>query len=215
MVSCNSSGFPPTKVVWKKDDIIITDHDNRYQAIQTVVNRRSSLYINSLIIFDILGVIGTHEYTCSIITSAGNVVRTIIIGNSGMNFRCSSQMYENANFISSPVTPTVKIIAPPEQIYKSQHVLTCTLSLPPKILFHTIPYTTIVWSRLAHGRLIPETELEEAYNDRFSLNRNLSFTSLNESHNGVYVCQIFIQFPDGDRPIHGEASYSIQVKGII
>ena len=107
------------------------------------------------------------------------------------------------------------IVAPPEQTYKLQHVLTCTLSLPPNILVHIIPYTVIVWSRLLHGRLITETEVQEAYNDRFSLKRNLSFSSLNENHNGVYICQIFIQFPGNDRPIYGEASHIIQVKGIL
>ena len=85
MVSCNSSGFPPTRVVWKKDNIVITEEDNAYQAMQRVVNRRSSLYINSLIIFDIFGVLGTHVYTCSIITSAGNVSQSIQTGYSGMN----------------------------------------------------------------------------------------------------------------------------------
>ena len=116
---------------------------------------------------------------------------------------------------SFSVTPTVTILAPPEQTYKSQYILTCTLSLPPNILPHIMPYTMVVWSRLLHGRLITETEVQETYNDHFSLKRNLSFSSLNESHNGVYVCQIFIQFPNNDRPIYREASHSIQVKGII
>lgn len=111
-----------------------------------------------------------------------------------------------------PVIPAVNIIAPPEQTYKSQYVLTCTVSFPTKLFSHIIPYTMVVWSR--DGMLIAGTEVQETYNDGVSLKRNLSFTSLNESHNGRYICQVFIHFQDNDRPISRKTSYSIRVKGI-
>lgn len=117
-------------------------------------------------------------------------------------------------FLSFTVVPVVNIIAPPEQTYKSQHVLTCSVSVPPKLFSHIIPYTTIVWSR-QYRRLMTETEVQETYTDGFFLKRNLTFFSLNESDNGVYKCKVFIQFQDNHRPIHRQAYYRIRVRGIV
>ena len=48
LIICKTSGFPPTSVVWKKDNSSVSGNSSAYLAMQTVVNRATSSYSNTL-----------------------------------------------------------------------------------------------------------------------------------------------------------------------
>ena len=83
LVMCNTSGFPPTSVMWKKDNYSVNGDTNAYQAFQRVVNRATSSYSNILIIFDAVDILGNITYTCSIKSPIGKVSRDIQVTNTG------------------------------------------------------------------------------------------------------------------------------------
>ena len=85
LILCKTSGFPPTSVMWKKDNSSVNGDSSRYQAMQKVVNRASSSYNNILIIFDVLGILGNVTYTCSVRNPAGEVSRDIQLTNKGIS----------------------------------------------------------------------------------------------------------------------------------
>ena len=84
MILCNSSGFPPTHLSWKKDNILLSGEDNEsYQQIQQVVSRALSVYSNILILKDIHGVIGNHIYRCLVSNEAGEASHLIAVSYNG------------------------------------------------------------------------------------------------------------------------------------
>ena len=85
LIMCNTSGFPPTSVVWKKNNSSVNGDSSAYQAMQRVVNRTTSSYSNILIIFDVLGILGNVTYTCSVRNPAGEVSRDIQLTNKGIS----------------------------------------------------------------------------------------------------------------------------------
>lgn len=111
------------------------------------------------------------------------------------------------------VHPIVNVKASLEPVYKSQLTLSCEVSVPPKLHRHIVPYTMIMWSTPTHGGLTTGMQ-DEIYDDGTSLMQNLTFASLNESDNGMYVCRAIIQLPNSEKLISMEASYAIRVKGI-
>lgn len=84
MIMCNSSVFPSTSVIWKKDNITIREDNTAYQATQRVTSRSSSTYVNTLVIHDILGILGKFTYTCTISNSIGEVSRNIQVTKTGI-----------------------------------------------------------------------------------------------------------------------------------
>ena len=46
-----------------------------------------------------------------------------------------------------------------------------------------------------------------------SLRRNLTIFSVNETHNGMYICQAIIHLPQSDQVISREAVYDLRVNG--
>lgn len=84
MIFCNSSGFPPTRLLWKKNNILLSEEDNgSYEQIQRVVSRALSVYSNILILKDIHGVIGNHVYTCLVGNEVGEVSHLIAVSYNG------------------------------------------------------------------------------------------------------------------------------------
>ena len=85
LVMCKTSGFSPTSVVWKKNNSSLNGDRSAYQAMQSVVNRATSSYSNTLIIFDVHGVLGNITYTCSVKNPTGEVSRDIQLTNTGIS----------------------------------------------------------------------------------------------------------------------------------
>ena len=85
LIICNTSGFPPTSVVWKKNNSSVNGDSSAYQTMQRVVWRATSAYSNILIIFDVLGVLGNITYTCSVRNPAGEVSRDIQLTNKSIS----------------------------------------------------------------------------------------------------------------------------------
>ena len=79
VVKCTTSGSPPTKVTWTRNDAIIDRNDGMYKPAQTLINRTSTVYENVLIVDgsfeDAVG-----NYSCTVENSLGTsetVNRTI------------------------------------------------------------------------------------------------------------------------------------------
>ena len=68
--SCLSSLSPPTEVIWEKDGEVINSSSNDYHFTQTILNRITSTYDNTLVfngtIEDVVG-----EYSCTVVNSLG------------------------------------------------------------------------------------------------------------------------------------------------
>lgn len=89
LITCKTSGFPPTSVVWKKDNSSLNGDSSAYQAMQRVVSRAKSSYSNTLTIFDVHGVLENITYTCSVKNPTGEVSRDIQLTNTGIStFQC-------------------------------------------------------------------------------------------------------------------------------
>ena len=63
-VYCDTYNYPPTMVVWFRDDMKVEIDDFKYEAYQKVMNQWTSYYSNALIIRDIAGIINQPVYTC-------------------------------------------------------------------------------------------------------------------------------------------------------
>ena len=79
IINCTTSGTPPTKVTWTRNDVIIDNNDGTYKPSQTLVNRIKTVYINVLMVDgsfeDAIG-----NYSCTVGNSLGTseiVNRTI------------------------------------------------------------------------------------------------------------------------------------------
>ena len=84
MIICNSRGVPPTKITWKRDNVVLSvGGSSSYQQIQKVVSRASSAYLNILIVMDINEVIGNCTYTCIVSNERGGDSREIELSNTG------------------------------------------------------------------------------------------------------------------------------------
>ena len=71
-ISCLTHDSPPMKIIWKKDEEVInfTNNSIDYQLTQTLVNRTSSTYNNTLTINGTIeDVIG--EYSCAVANRLG------------------------------------------------------------------------------------------------------------------------------------------------
>ena len=85
-LTCTSTGSPPTNVIWMKDGETLITNGTTYSLTQTLVDRVTSTYNNTLTIearfADIIG-----EYSCKVGNSIGtsNVQETYIKGR--VNFK--------------------------------------------------------------------------------------------------------------------------------
>ena len=98
-------------------------------------------------------------------------------------------------------------------MYKVQLTLSCDVSVPQKLHDYVVPYTSIVWSTPLLQTPEGDRMQDEIYDNGTALTRNLTISSLNESHNGLYICQAIIQLPNSDEVISPEAIYDLQVEG--
>ena len=89
MIICNSRGVPPTKITWKRDNVVLSvGGSSSYQQIQNVVSRASSAYSNVLMLMDPNEVISNSTYTCTVSNQMGSVSREIKVTTTGICFYC-------------------------------------------------------------------------------------------------------------------------------
>ena len=79
IIKCTTSGTPPTKVTWTRNDGVIDNNDGMYKPTQTLINRIRTVYENVLIVNgsfeDAIG-----NYSCTVGNSLGTsttISRTI------------------------------------------------------------------------------------------------------------------------------------------
>ena len=77
-LECLTQYSIPTNVNWLRDGIHVHVDGERYEMIQSVIERWSySRYRNTLLIRDAAGLAGDHTYTCTITNSAGSTSESI------------------------------------------------------------------------------------------------------------------------------------------
>ena len=114
---------------------------------------------------------------------------------------------------SSSVEPMMEITAFSEAVYKAHFVLMCKASVIPKLYSQLVPYMVLEWFG-PDG--VPLTEgnnivLGMHPNSVTNLVRNITFTQLNLTHNGVYSCQVTINLQN--TRIIRTTDYDLRVKG--
>ena len=93
-LTCTSTGSPPTTVTWTKDGVTLPANETIYSFTQTLVDRATSTYNNTLTIdASFVDVIG--NYSCSVSNSIGtsSVQETKIKGTN-----CNLQYRRSGNF---------------------------------------------------------------------------------------------------------------------
>ena len=71
-LTCTSTSSPATTVTWMKDDDTLDIDGEKYKTYQTVTNRRSSTYQNSLVVDDDIENITGIYYTCRVTNRFGS-----------------------------------------------------------------------------------------------------------------------------------------------
>ena len=89
-LECLTQYSPPTNVIWLRDGVRVHVDGERYEMIQSVIERQSySRYNSTLLIRDAADLAGDHTYTCSITNSVGNTsesINTRLTGNMILNY---------------------------------------------------------------------------------------------------------------------------------
>ena len=81
-LECLTQYSPPTNVTWLRDGVRVHLDGERYEMIQSVIERQwyrdtLSEYNNTLLIRDATDLVGVHTYTCTITNSAGSTFQNI------------------------------------------------------------------------------------------------------------------------------------------
>ena len=76
-ITCMTQNSPPTNVTWMMDGSVLDIDGQNYSVLQTVTNRITSHYNATLLIRNILSIIGTHNFTCLISNIAGSHAKSI------------------------------------------------------------------------------------------------------------------------------------------
>ena len=86
-IECLTRNSPPTTISWLRDGVPVFVDGDKYEMIQTVTNRASSYYNNTLLIRHAADLVGNHIYKCTITNNAGTTtqsINTILTGESFM-----------------------------------------------------------------------------------------------------------------------------------
>lgn len=95
--------------------------------------------------------------------------------------------------------------------YNTDLTVSCRVLLPRKLHSFLLPYTTVKWST-PPGTYFTTDEVKD--HGTF-LSHNLAILSVNETHNGVYVCSVVIHLPNISFLISNEMQYTLNAKGKI
>lgn len=71
-ITCMTENSPPTNVTWMMDGNALDIDDQNYSVLQAVTSRRTSHYNTTLLIRNLLSIIGAHNFTCLISNIAGS-----------------------------------------------------------------------------------------------------------------------------------------------
>ena len=225
LIACNTRGFPPAIITWEINNFTIIRDNTGYQAMQIVTDRVSSVYKNTLIVYDVFGLLGSFTYTCTIGSSVSHDIQFTKTGTGKfdiLEFHYTCDIFDMTLSLFSSVDPNVEISTSSEPVYKSLFTLSCKVHVLPKLHNQLASSITIVWETpteilsTSGGNIAVGTQ-EAMINDIDGipfLVRNLTFSSLNKSHNGVYTCQAIIQLPNESQIISRKVVYDLVVEGI-
>ena len=108
-LTCTSTGSPPTTVTWAKDGVTLPANETMYSFTQTLVDRATSTYNNTLTIdASFIYVIGS--YSCRVSNSIGtsSVQKTEVKGTNNNNCH-NSVLFNLHEFYMSICSPEVSI----------------------------------------------------------------------------------------------------------
>ena len=76
-VHCRTYQYLPTFIVWKKNEVEVSVDGENYEALQSIRDRYNSVYLNTLIIRDVAGILDEPVYTC-VVGNVGGIVSSSI-----------------------------------------------------------------------------------------------------------------------------------------
>ena len=166
-VTCISTGWPATQVIWTKDNVVLTEGTNSHMK-QTVLNRTLSTYKNELLVDNSLSVLGT--YRCE--------VRSIRHNDVIIDTAFGSVTIQTVGSIMVAVTTTGSL-----EVGKS-YILNCTVQKPES------GNLIIEWRKnnvtLVGG--INGTTLGSLEKTNVSYSKVLTLSPVRLSHSGLYIC---------------------------
>ena len=175
-LECLTQNSPPTNVNWLRDGVRVHVDGERYEMIQSVIERQSySRYRNTLLIRDATDLVGVHTYTCTITNSAGRTSQNINTRLEGRHVPKISPGMDGSLFVyiyilltASPAHPVVDVHLP-EAIYSEPFNMTCRATLNPKVASQLIQYMVVEWVSV-DGQSISEEdgvtiEQQQTYSD--------------------------------------------------
>ena len=83
--TCETQGFPPTWLSWRRNGELLIIDDTRYSTMQIVTDHAGSYFDNVLLVYDIMELLGDPVYQCNVSSHFGSVVGDIRESLSGMN----------------------------------------------------------------------------------------------------------------------------------
>ena len=81
--TCETQGFPPTWLSWKRNGELVIVDDIHYSIKQIVTDRMNSSFKNSLMVYDIKELLGEPVYQCNVTSHFGSVIGDINEGLTG------------------------------------------------------------------------------------------------------------------------------------
>ena len=76
-VHCSTYYYLPTFIVWKKNGVEVSVDGENYEALQSIRARQDSVYLNTLIIRDVAGILDEPVYTC-VVGNVGGIVSSSV-----------------------------------------------------------------------------------------------------------------------------------------
>lgn len=191
-VTCSTRNSPPTNVTWMKDGEEIVVDVIKYRSIHEVTDRANSHYNVKLIIGDISGIAGVHNYTCVVNNSRGGHWKTVTTNVSSKYGLFSMDMSCTLHAFLSPCTvwSESRIIPLRAPVHGHNFTLFCVTYLQPR-LAHLSHYIVLEWVGPEGVPLAAENNITVARQSAFTTS-SLQFTTVNLIHHGPYVCRAIL-----------------------
>jgi len=199
-VTCSTQNSPPTNVTWMKDGEELLISGKKYRSIHEVTNRANSDYNVKLIIGDITGIVGVHNYTCMVNNTIGGHWRMITTNVSGKH--CVVCINPTSfSFLCTPyhffATPTVwsdsRIIPLSEPLNGHNFTLSCVTHLQPK-LASLSRRLVMEWVGPEGVPLTEDNNITVGEETIFTATY-MHFNTVNFNHHGVYGCRAVLNLP--------------------
>ena len=195
VVFCSTQNSPPTDVTWMKDGEVLVLDSVTYWSIHEVTNRANSRYDVKLMIGDVIGIGGVHNYTCAVNNSRGRHSKTITTSVSGNYIPPICIICFPFSLIPA-VWSESRIIPLSEPVHGHPFMLSCVTYLQPK-LTSLSQYIVLEWVGPDGVSLTADNNITIG-EQTTPTTSSLQFNTINLTHHGLYVCRASLNLPRRD-----------------